>query len=91
MFKYFFNNLRVTWENTPNICFVTVVTSNLCCFGISSSPGSFKAKTASDNLRDTSAFWPGFLYIYVYILIYYFYKIMTLNLIIIFKNILSYL
>lgn len=54
--KKFIENLRVTCENTPNICFVTVVTSNLCCLGISSSPGSFKANTASDSLRDTSAF-----------------------------------
>lgn len=55
------SNLRATWENTPSICLVTVVTSNLCCFGISPSPDSFKAKTASDSLRDTSAFCPGFL------------------------------
>ena len=45
-------------EKTPSVCLVTVETSSLCCLGISSSPGSFRAKTASDNFKDTSAFCP---------------------------------
>lgn len=56
--KYGAFYLRITCENTPRVCWVTVDTSRRWSFGILSSPGSLRFKMAGDSVRETWGFWP---------------------------------